>query len=42
VSIARRVPLDDRGRVGGGWPVDAFDDLLQLKGKLLQAQRGAP
>jgi hypothetical protein len=42
VSIARRVPLDDRGRVGGGWPIDAFDDLLQLKSELLQAQRGAP
>lgn len=42
VSIARRVPLDNRGRVGGGWPIDAFDDLLQLKSELLQAQRSAP
>lgn len=42
VSIARRVPLDDRGRVGSGWPIDAFHDLLKLKGELLQAQRGAP
>lgn len=39
-SIARRVPLDDRGRVGSAWPIDAFDDLLQLKGKLLEAQLG--
>ena len=40
VSIARPVPLDDRGRVGSAWPVDAFDDLLQLKSELLDAQRG--
>lgn len=39
VSIAKRVPLDDHGRVGGGWPIDAFDDLLQLKSELLRAQR---
>ncbi len=39
VSIARRIHFDDRGRVGGGWPIDAFGDLLQLKSKLLQAQR---
>lgn len=42
VSIARRVPLDDRGRVGSAWPIDAFDDLLQLKSNLLEAQRGTP
>lgn len=42
VSVARRVPLDDRGRVGSAWPIDAFDDLLQLKSKLLEAQRGTP
>lgn len=42
VSVARRVPLDDRGRVGAGWPIDAFNDLLRLKGELLQAQRAAP
>ncbi|CUK12830.1 AAA family ATPase [Achromobacter xylosoxidans] len=42
VSIARRVTLDDRGRVGSSWPIDAFDDLLQLKSKLLEAQRGMP
>ena len=41
VSIARRVPLDDRGKVGSAWPIDAFDDLLQLKSKLLEAQRSA-
>jgi predicted ATPase len=40
VSIARRVLLDDRGRVGSSWPIDAFDDLLQLKSRLLDAQRG--
>ena len=39
MSIARRVPLDDCGRVGSSWPIDAFDDLLRLKGKLLEAQR---
>lgn len=42
VSTVRRVPLDDRGRVGGGWPIDAFDDLLQLKSELFRAQRGEP
>ena len=40
VSVARPVPLDDRGRVGSAWPVDAFDDLLQLKSELFDAQRG--
>lgn len=39
VSIARRVDLDDRGRVGSAWPLDAFNDLLQLKSELLEAQR---
>lgn len=42
VSIAKRVHFDDRGRVSGGWPIDAFGDLLQLKGELLQAQRSIP
>lgn len=42
VSVARRIPLDDRGRVGSSWPIDAFGDLLQLKSKLLEAQRGMP
>ncbi|WP_411969909.1 AAA family ATPase [Paucibacter sp. DJ2R-2] len=41
VSIARRVPFDDRGQLGGSWPLDAFGDLLQLKGELLKAQRSA-
>lgn len=40
VSVARRITLDERGRVGSAWPIDAFDDLLQLKGRLLEAQRG--
>lgn len=39
VSIARRVPIDDKGQLGGSWPLDAFGDLLQLKGELLKAQR---
>jgi len=41
LSVARRAPLDEHGQVSGGWPVDAFGDLLQLKGELLQAQRGS-
>jgi hypothetical protein len=41
VSVAKRAPLDEHGRVGGGWPIDAFSDLLKLKGELLNAQRGA-
>ena len=40
-SVARRAALDDYGQVSGGWPIDAFSDLLLLKGELLQAQRGA-
>jgi predicted ATPase len=40
VSIARRVNFDYRGRVSGSWPIDAFDDLLQLKSELFSAQRG--
>jgi len=40
-SMAKRVEFDERGRISGGWPIDAFDDLLQLKGELLQAQRSA-
>ena len=39
ISIARRVQLDERGRVGSAWPIDAFNDLLQLKNELLKAQR---
>lgn len=42
ISIAQRVPLDERGRVSGAWPIDAFGDLLQLKSELLQAQRSVP
>lgn len=38
-SVARRVTFDERGQVGGSWPIDAFSDLLQLKGELLSAQR---
>lgn len=41
VSVARRAVLDERGQMSGGWPIDAFSDLLQLKGELLQAQRGS-
>ncbi|WP_082133749.1 AAA family ATPase [Vogesella sp. EB] len=41
VSIAKRVPLNDKGQVGGSWPIDAFGDLLHLKNELLQAQRRA-
>ena len=40
VSVAQQVLLDERGRVGSAWPIDAFDDLLQLKSELLKAQRG--
>lgn len=41
-STARRAPLDAHGRLSGAWPLDAFGDLLQLKGELLRAQqRGA-
>lgn len=40
LSVAKRAPLDEHGQVSGGWPIDAFSDLLQLKGELLQAQRG--
>jgi len=36
---ARRVTLDSKGGVSGGWPIDAFDDLLQLKSELLAARR---
>lgn len=39
LSAARRAPLNEYGQVSGGWPIDAFGDLLQLKGELLQAQR---
>lgn len=42
VSVARRVTFDPRGLVGGSWPIDAFDDLLQLKTELLQTQRRQP
>lgn len=38
-SVARRVSFNEQGRVGGGWPIDAFGELLRLKGELLQAQR---
>lgn len=38
-STARRAPLDTHGRLSGAWPLDAFGDLLQLKGELLQAQQ---
>lgn len=41
LSIAQRVSFDERGRVGGSWPIDAFGDLLSLKGRLLDAQRSA-
>lgn len=41
VSVAKRAPLDELGQLSGGWPIDAFSDLLQLKGELLEAQRGA-
>lgn len=41
ISIARPVSFDSRGRVSGSWPIDAFGDLLKLKGELLQAQRSA-
>jgi len=40
-SSAQRIGFDDLGRVSGGWPIDAFGDLLRLKGELLQAQRSA-
>ncbi|MDX9724207.1 MAG: AAA family ATPase, partial [Myxococcota bacterium] len=40
ISVAHQVPLDKLGRVGGGWPIDAFNDLLTLKSELLEAQRG--
>lgn len=41
LSVARRAPLDEHGQVSGGWPINAFGDLLQLKGELLQAHRSA-
>jgi len=41
VSVAKRVKFDMKGQVSGGWPIDAFDDLLQLKTELLHAQREA-
>lgn len=41
VSVARRIPFNEQGRVGGSWPIDAFGDLLQLKSELLRAQRSA-
>ncbi|WP_369642595.1 AAA family ATPase [Acidovorax sp. A79] len=42
VSVARRIPVNDKGHIGGGWPIDAFGDLLQIKGELLQAYRSIP
>lgn len=41
VSIAKRVSLDELGRVGGSWPIDAFGEMLALKGELLSAQRSS-
>lgn len=38
VSVARKAHLDSHGQVSGGWPMNAFGDLLQIKGDLLDAQ----